>query len=896
MTNKEKILDLLKKFSKEDIKDTLGLTANEIAENLNLKRNVVSHYLNELYEEGIANKTNSRPVYYSYKTLKKEKSKEQDIFKTLIGHDSSLKLQVDQCKIAASYPSGLPIILTGESGVGKSFIANLIYDYGKSNNFIKEDAPFIIFNCAEYANNPELLTAKLFGYQKGAFTGATSDTYGLIEEANDGYLFLDEVHRLSPEGQEKLFLVLDKGIYSRLGENSIKRKANIRFIFATTEDPEEILLETFLRRIPLNIKIPSLSERSVDERLAFIYRFYKEEAEKINCNIEISEQVLNFLSTINLKGNIGSLINIVKYSCAYSYNKGLKDDSFENKIFIHINNLPPKTLINLDCQYIKKYNLSNMVIDLNDHNELNYKSFFKEKNKVDKKIESLSDDTMKYKKNIITFESLIKSTNLTLNNIVDDIIFKKEDFEFYMISKEVIGKNVKNALKLLEENYGIKYYGNTSNVLSEIILYFWQNSNKELSKNKRYYEKVLDILKELFPKCYMISSKLLKILELSLDCKFDYRLLVYLNYYFYNMLKKSDQFINTIIIAHGYSTASSIASVSNKLIGEFIFEAFDMPIEVSTEEIAKKIKKYLKTLDTTKGVLILVDMGSLEGLYDFLKDSVNGDIGIINNITTQIALDVGIRVNNGSTVKEIIKCADKFNTIKCQYFQYENTKKNVILTTCISGLGTALKIRDALKDCINDKNIEVLAYDYNKLKHNKLEDDVFKEYNVLLIVGTCTLKIKDVPYINIDNLITRDGEKVLNKVLKNKLSTLTLEDVNNNIIKQFSLQNILNRLTMLNPNKIIDQSEVVISNLEVSLKRKFNNNLKVSLLIHISCLVERIIMRDYIDLIIGHEEFIKNYKDFIDLVNRAFHELCTIYKIEIPLGEIQIIHQIIENA
>lgn len=76
-------------------------------------------------------------------------------------------------------------------------------------------------NCAQYANNPELLTSQLFGHLKGAFTGADSDKIGAFQSAEGGVLFLDEVHRLSPEGQEKLFTFLDQGIIYRMGETNL---------------------------------------------------------------------------------------------------------------------------------------------------------------------------------------------------------------------------------------------------------------------------------------------------------------------------------------------------------------------------------------------------------------------------------------------------------------------------------------------------------------------------------------------------------------------------------------------------------------------------------------------------------------------------------------------------
>ena len=98
-------------------------------------------------------------------------------------------------KTALYYPdNGLPVLFTGASGTGKSYIVKLIYQYCLSNDLITEEAPFVTLNCAQYANNPELLTSNLFGHVKGAYTGAESDKKGAFEAANQGILFLDEVH------------------------------------------------------------------------------------------------------------------------------------------------------------------------------------------------------------------------------------------------------------------------------------------------------------------------------------------------------------------------------------------------------------------------------------------------------------------------------------------------------------------------------------------------------------------------------------------------------------------------------------------------------------------------------------------------------------------------------
>ncbi|MDZ7543764.1 AAA family ATPase, partial [Clostridium perfringens] len=135
------------------------------------------------------------------------------------GYKGSLKYVVEQCKSAIAYPpDGLPILFYGPTGTGKSYMANLMYEYAVNTRKVSSDKKFVTVNCSEYANNPELLTANLFGAKKGAYTGADKDTVGLIKAADGGILFLDEVHCLKPECQEKLFLFMDKGIYHMVGD------------------------------------------------------------------------------------------------------------------------------------------------------------------------------------------------------------------------------------------------------------------------------------------------------------------------------------------------------------------------------------------------------------------------------------------------------------------------------------------------------------------------------------------------------------------------------------------------------------------------------------------------------------------------------------------------------
>ena len=178
--------------------------------------------------------------------------------------------------------------------------------------------PYVEFNCADYAENPQLLAAQLFGYVSGAFTGAVGSREGLISTADGGIFFLDEVHRMPPDGQEMLFQLIDKGTYRPVGDKQVK-KANVMIIAATTEDIEQSLLTTFRRRIPMVIHMPSLEDRAPEEKLALISLFFQVEASRIRKDILVDGSALRQLLGTRYAGNIGELRSSIQVSCARAY-------------------------------------------------------------------------------------------------------------------------------------------------------------------------------------------------------------------------------------------------------------------------------------------------------------------------------------------------------------------------------------------------------------------------------------------------------------------------------------------------------------------------------------------------------------------------------------------------
>lgn len=204
---KEIVFEELKKRCEEyAIEEHTRFTAVSIADALHISRNTVSQYLNERVKTGDVIKINSRPVYFfvreavenkwsgvvtkctfdSFEQLAQELVGDAQDFEQLIGCNNSLSSVVEHCKAAVSYPGGLPILINGPTGTGKSMIASMMYEYAVNQNIIGKNKKFVAVNCSEYANNPELLTTNLFGNVKGAYTGADEDNPGLISLADGG--------------------------------------------------------------------------------------------------------------------------------------------------------------------------------------------------------------------------------------------------------------------------------------------------------------------------------------------------------------------------------------------------------------------------------------------------------------------------------------------------------------------------------------------------------------------------------------------------------------------------------------------------------------------------------------------------------------------------------------
>ncbi|GAQ95186.1 two-component system, NtrC family, response regulator PilR [Thermodesulfovibrio aggregans] len=260
------------------------------------------------------------------KTILKETEKTyptpEESFFSIIGESNEIKLLLEKIKKIANTPTN--VLLLGETGTGKELFARAIHDAS-----YRKKKPFVAINCASLPEN--LLESELFGFVKGAFTGANSDKKGLLEIADGGTVFLDEIGDMPLGLQAKLLRVIEDKEIRPLG-SVISKKVDLRFISATNKDLlEEVRKgnfreDLFFRLNVITLQIPPLRERGRDIEI-LAYHFMRKFAIKMGKNVtKIDPQTIQILLRYPWPGNIRELQNVIEQAVVFTESDTIKPE------------------------------------------------------------------------------------------------------------------------------------------------------------------------------------------------------------------------------------------------------------------------------------------------------------------------------------------------------------------------------------------------------------------------------------------------------------------------------------------------------------------------------------------------------------------------------------------
>jgi len=235
-------------------------------------------------------------------------------FNNILGTSKAIQQAKDLAAKVA--PTDATVLLLGETGTGKEVFAQSIHEAG-----LRKFKPFVAVNCS--ALGKEILESELFGHKAGAFTGAVKDKRGLLEEANEGTIFLDEIGEMNIDLQAKLLRVIETSEFYRVGDAKTT-KVNVRIIAATNRNLREesekghFRLDLFYRLSVFQIHLPSLNERVDDIEILALY-FTRLFAGKMNKPVPaMSTEFLQSLKKHHWKGNTRELKNVIERSVILS--------------------------------------------------------------------------------------------------------------------------------------------------------------------------------------------------------------------------------------------------------------------------------------------------------------------------------------------------------------------------------------------------------------------------------------------------------------------------------------------------------------------------------------------------------------------------------------------------
>ncbi|MGV8980488.1 sigma 54-interacting transcriptional regulator [Clostridium sp.] len=862
----------------KDIKSGRGFSAGVIAESLDMMRNNVSLELNNLLRADKIIKIKGRPVLFLDREIVEKllgfklqpgplevesfnefiaddntEEAEKNPFDSLIGYNTSLRTHIEQAKAAVLYPpNGLNTLIVGPTGVGKTLFANMMYKYAVYVKRLEEKSPFVLFNCADYYNNPQLLLSHMFGHIKGAFTGADSEKEGLVAKANGGILFLDEIHRLPPEGQEMIFYFIDTGTYGKLGETERNRKSTVRIIGATTEDPASSLLKTFVRRIPIVISLPNLEERPGKDKLDIVKFLLANEAHRVNKQIKVEGEAVKAIIGSASYGNIGQMKSNIQLVCANGFL-----NSINNKDFIEIDfkSLPSDIKNGIFSLSSKKMEEEEDLAQYFDNQMIVMPQGFRVLIEEDS-----SEPTFNLYKIIEDKAAILKDEG------ADDEYIKKfitTDINIHLKCFYKKGKNIaqdrEKILKLVNED--TLQFAEEVKVLVEVEL------NRKFSERFLYafslhisaflkriesrrslkYTNIKNTINDKQQE-FKISLKIKDLIEKKYNIVVPDMEVIYLTLLISSVQEEqNNQRVAVIVALHGSSTASSMVNVAKKLLGEGVVESVDMPLDVGPQRVLNDIIKKVNEIDMGRGVLLLVDMGSLTSFDTIITEKTGIRVKTVDMTSTPLVLEAVRKANmldmDLDTLYDSLKDFKGYGTYSKDSRDLVQQKSKAIITICSTGEGTAKKLKELVNNIvINITRDEIIIIPIGVMNIKSELKELMNQYTILATVGIMDPKI-DAPFISLEKLIGGDGEKrIINIIQKNNIPTDIKEE--NIVVKELCEDSLTEFLTFLNPHKIISVLMNFTSVLEKDMDKDFSNSFKIKLMIHVGCALERMVIKE----------------------------------------------------
>lgn len=656
---KEQVLEFITEYSSDFIHDEFPkITTRFLSEKLKMQRTNISSILNQLVNEGKLVKYNGRPVLYQL--ADENTSGNGDVFEQLVGYDSSLKEAIASAKAAVLYPEGNPtILITAKHGSGVSHFAKTVFRFAQASGKLKTRAPWILWDCKTLFNDQDKFQEIFLG---------DHEKEGILKKASGGMLILENIDVVSERNLDWLLAFLRGEKIQGQDEWPWQKDYHCITIFSTMKDTNEMLLNLLRGQMDFRISLPSLEERSIEERFLILQKFFKEEAKAMDRMIEVDTSILHALLLYEVTDDIKGLKNDIHTGCANSYVRSYNTE--KKTIVLLMSDFP---------NYVRK-------------GIMYYRSY---KNEIDEMIKNGCKYTF-YK------NQMLRDNKTAKKDIYQSIDARKRDLERHALTEEEINMAVSNQLESEFEEYFEQLCERVDSIdtLNKMV------SEKLISLTRKFLLKAAEQLSCEFSKeifcgiCLHVNSCLIKVskkqrisneeiarllskypmhyelvkeFQVELGKEFNVKLnvddLIFLLMFLLEAKKDvNESKVVTLIAMHGSHAASSIAAVVNVLSDDSNVQAFDMDLDKNVRIVYEELKEKIIKIDQGKGILLIYDMGSIHTMAESIAQETKIAIRCVEVPITLVGIAGSSKAAEMKTLDEVADyLQDNFSGL--QYFR-----------------------------------------------------------------------------------------------------------------------------------------------------------------------------------------------------------------------------------
>lgn len=832
MTKKEEVVSCVQRLAAAaPEKREVGVTTQELAEQLQMQRSNLSTLLNELVADGKMEKLPGRPVHYRPLMAGDTPRGETSCFKILDSCEGSLRPMIQMAKAAILYPDhSLNTLIEGPSGSGKTTFGYLMYQFACENKVLPVGAPFERFSCHYYDDQEEKAYSRLFGAGEA------------LEKAKGGMLFLDNVEYLPVGCREHLLDLIEN-------DDAVLR--DIILVCSLQDKARASVKDAYTARFSARIELQPLQNWQLGERFALVQQFLINEAVRMKRTVRVNAELLHCLCLYRCENNVKQFKNDIRLGCANAYLRAFHADE-KKELPLYLNDFPSG--VQRGLLYYKTYRKQlEELIPQGYAYTFSADSMHKENCDADQKMPEfghppLSDSVYdiidrkgdELRQRGIGEEDISRIINAELEYDMKQFTSRMPQSKvnresLYKVMDRRIVDGVDALLKQTSRQFNRVYpestfYGLCLHLSSTL-------ERRKAAKQRLSNERILDVVqnhREEYAICMQFASAMEK--ELGVPMSIDEAVLLTLFLCEGNETHKAEDGPVVLIAMHGDSTASSVADVVNSLAGCSNTYAYDMPLDKDMQQAYDELKAAVQELNRGQGILLVYDMGSLRTMAEIITKETGVPIRTVALPGTLIAVDCARKANSCSSLDELQEgamesCRDFYTQIAEPSGRAHRSK--VIITLCMTGEGGAVQMKHYLEKnaAMNDTDIIPLAVDDRKALLTEI-NHLKENHEIVCVVGTYDPGLYNIPFISVVQLFETPVDKL------DILLTMPEEErtkVNYEMIYAYLAEQMpgfdVKKLRRCLPKAMAQLKKAV---------QGLTQDQELGLFLHISCAVERI--------------------------------------------------------